>query len=133
MELTDNIKKGIDDKKYTCGIFIDLCKAFDTVDHTILLNKMHHYGIRGVVHKLFKSYLSNRMQYVNINNYKSKMQYLNCGVPQGSVLGPLLFLLYINDIAKCCNSGLFRVFADDTGIFCQSKDIMHLLTPQKIL
>ena len=127
IELTDNIKKGIDDKKYTCGIFIDLCKAFDTVDHAILLGKMYHYGIRGIVHKLFKSYLINRMQYVSINNNKSKLQYLNCGVPQGSVLGPLLFLLYINDIAKCCNSGHFRVFADDTGIFCQGKDINQLI------
>ena len=127
IELTDNIKRGIDDKQYTCGIFIDLCKAFDTVDHDILLSKMHHYGIRGVVQKLFKSYLTNRMQYVSINNNKSKLQNLNCGVPQGSVLGPLLFLLYINDIAKCCSTGLFRIFADDTGIFCKGKDINALI------
>ena len=127
IELTDNIKRGLDNKQYTCGIFIDLCKAFDTVDHNILLNKMHHYGIRGVVYKLFKSYLTNRMQYTSVNNYTSKLQHLNCGVPQGSVLGPLLFLLYINDIAKCCNAGLFRVFADDTGIFCQGNDIDALI------
>ena len=127
IELTDNIKRGLDDKKYTCGIFIDLCKAFDTVDHNILLSKMHHYGIRGVVYNLFKSYLTNRVQYTSINNHKSKLQHLNCGVPQGSVLGPLLFLLYINDIAKCCNTGMFRVFADDTGIFCQGKDIIALI------
>ena len=77
IELTDNIKRGLDDKKYTCGIFIDLCKAFDTVDHNILLSKMHHYGIRGVVYNLFKSYLTNRVQYTSINNYKSKLQHLN--------------------------------------------------------
>ena len=92
---------------------------------------MKHYGIRGVVLKLFKSYLTNRMHYVSINNCKSKIQHLNCGVPQGSVLGPLLFLLYINDIAKCYNAGLFRVFADDTGIFCQGNNINDLIETAK--
>ena len=81
---------------------------------------MHNYGIRGNVHNLFKSYLSNRQQYVKVNNANSDMKPVKCGVPQGSVLGPLFFIIYINDLANSCTDGQFRIFADDTGIFCQS-------------
>ena len=76
---------------------MDLRKAFDTVDHLILLAKLNHYGIHGVSNDWFKSYLSNRSQYVSINGYDSGLTAINCGVPQGSALGPLLFLLYINE------------------------------------
>ena len=85
VEITDRLKKAIDEKLLTCGIFIDLTKAFDTVDHAILLDKMYNYGIRGNVNNLFKSYLSNRQQYVKVNHANSDMKPVKCGVPQGQV------------------------------------------------
>ena len=83
-----------------CGVFGDLQKAFDTVDHQILLTKLNHYRICGVSNDWFKSYLSNHNQYVSINAYESDLAALNCGIPQGSVLGLFLFLLYINDLKQ---------------------------------
>ena len=91
INLTENIRQALDEGYIGCGMFVDLQKAFDTVDHKILLAKLNHYGVCGVSNDWFRPYLSNRQQYVSINGYDSGFTKINCGVPQGSVLGPLLF------------------------------------------
>ena len=98
INLTENIWQALDNEYIGCGIFVDLQKAFDTVDHQILLSKGDCYGIQGISNNWFKSYLSNRKQFVSINGYDSELAEINCGVPQGSVLRLPLFLLYINDL-----------------------------------
>ena len=131
IEIVDQIRLSIDKNELTCGIFIDLSKAFDTVNHDILLKKLDHYGIRGNALNLFRSYLKNRKQYTMIENYKSKTSNISCGVPQGSVLGPLFFLLFINDLPNCCPSGKIRIFADDTNVFFHSNNIEDLISNAK--
>ena len=108
-------------QNHVLGIFIDLSKAFDTIDHGNLLIKLDRYGIRGNANTLIRSYLSDRIQYTEIHNEKSDTLTISYGVPQGSVLGPLLFLLYINDISNCSDLGTFVLFADDTNIFVEGK------------
>ena len=98
ISLTDEVRHALDQNKIACGVFIDLQKAFDTVDHSILLKKLAHYGIRGLANDWFKSYLSHRHQFVSINGYESNKVRMKHGVPQGSVLGPLLFPIYISMI-----------------------------------
>ena len=108
------------DASYQCmGIFIDFSKAFDTIQHNILLEKLYHYGVRGVAHDLISSYHSNRKQFVYYDSEcYSAVEDINVGVPQGSVLGPLFFILYVNDIISCAESSVeFILFADDTNIF----------------
>ena len=122
VEIIDKIKLAMDNNELTCGLFLDLSKAFDTVNHEILLYKLDHYGIRGPALKLLKNYLTNRKQFVKIGQNKSELRLISCGVPQGSVLGPLLFILYINDLHKACSTGNTRIFADDTNIFFKCKD-----------
>ena len=126
INITENIRKALDDGNIECGVFVDLQKALDTVDHQILLAKLNHYGIRGVSNDWFKSYLSNRNQYVSINGYESGLAAINCGVPQGSVLGPLLFLLYINDLNQAIKFCKVHHFADDTNLLCLSNSIKKL-------
>ena len=103
-------------------ILLDFAKAFDTVNHKILLDKLHYYGIRGTALKWFQSYLQDRMQCTEIGNTQSELEYVKCGVPQGSILGPLLFLLYINDIVYSSNVLKFTLFADDTSLFYSHKN-----------
>ena len=124
--LLDKITKAIDMGDYFVGIFIDLSKAFDTVNHDILLQKIEHYGIRGKIFHWIKNYLTNRKQFVEYNNHKSTMQNISCGVPQGSILGPLLFLLYINDLPQVSSQLSTIMFADDTNMFMQHSDLKFL-------
>ena len=97
MTIVERIQKQLDAGNYTAGVFVDLKKAFDTVDHNILLEKLDYYGIRGVAKDWFCSYLDNRKQYVTLNGSNSSIKTILTGVPQESVLGPLLFLIYINE------------------------------------
>ena len=108
------------------ALVVDLQKAFDTVDHKILLHKLEYYGIRGVCNDWFKSYLSDGTQFVSINGYNSDLMPVHCGVPQGSVLGPLLFLIYINDLHKAIQYCKVHHFADDTNRFHTSKPVKNL-------
>ena len=116
----------MDNHLFSCGVFIDLTKAFDTLDHKILLHKLDHYGFRGVISKWFSSYLQHRTQTTQIDSHISATNYITYGVPQGSVLDPLLFLIYINDIQECSEKLKFFLFADNTNILYADKNLRSL-------
>ena len=126
LDIISTIQHNMDYKLFTCAVFVDLKKAFDTVDHQILLKKLDCYGIRGIVNEWFKSYLLNRTQTTEINGFISTKDFNPLGVPQGSVLGPLLFLLYINDITKASTKLKFFLFADDTNLLYANRNLKTL-------
>ena len=120
--IADKTQRAIEDKKISCGIFLDLSKAFDAVQHDILIKKLEHYGVREIANNWFRSYLINRKQFVIISSKSSEQKLLTCGAPQGSVLGPLLFILYINDFSNASSVLDLHLFADDSNLFYSNKN-----------
>ena len=126
LDIVNQIQNNMDKKLFSCGIFIDLKKAFDTVDHTILLNKLQYYGIRGIANDWFRSYVSGRTQTTQIDNKISKKDKISCGVPQGSVLDLLLFLIYIHDIYTSSDKFQLYLFADNANLLYADKKLKSL-------
>ena len=124
--LTELIRKAFDEYKFACGVFIDLQKAFDTVDHNFLLSKLYHYGVKGAPHQWFKSCLTGRQQYTTISHQKLSLSNIKYSVPQNSVLGPPLFLLYINNLNKAVVHSKVHHFADDTNFLYASHSLKNL-------
>ena len=116
MSITENIQTRLDDNEFATGVFVDMEKVFDMVDHEIRIQKLEHYGVRGTAKDWFCSYLANRKQFVLANNHNSTIQTILTEVPQGSALGPLLFLIYINDLHNCIKYFRTYHFTDDTNI-----------------
>ena len=131
--LVDIITRSLASKQSTLGIFLDLSKAFDTIDHTILLSELKHFGVRGIALKWFTSYLAGRTQQVVCNGVlSSNINQITHGVPQGSILGPWLFLLYINDFRLGLKNSKEIMFADDTSLFIKDKNIDKLFNKGNI-
>ena len=124
VQLFNKINNAVEKNETTIGVYLDLSKAFDTIDHDILLHELDYYGFRGIVLDWFRDYLSNRTQYVSYNDNTSDLKTILCGVPQGSILGPLLFIFYINDITNSSTLLDFLLFADDNTILYSSSDIV---------
>ena len=128
----NQITSALDKGNFGCSIFIDLQKAFDTVDHEILLSKLDFYGVRGKALDWFNSFLTNRLQFVTVSGTNSKSKIMKHGVPQGSVLGPLLFLLYVNDLYISLRYSLAILFADDTMLFLQNESLKPIVKQANI-
>ena len=126
LDLLNVIQTNMDKNLFSCGIFIDLKKAFDNVDHSIMLSKLNYYGFRGIINQWFTSYLQSRTQSTQIGCHVSNTMKVSHGVPQGSVLAPLLFLLYINDIQTCSDKFSFYLFADDTNLLYADKNLKKI-------
>lgn len=126
--IKNEILKNMENKLFIVGLFIDLKKAFDCVNHNILLSKLHDYGIRGIALDLVKSYLCNRKQCVKVNDSVSPTTIVKFGVPQESILRPLLFVLYINDLCNVPDSPKMVMYADDTNIFFSAPTLRNLNT-----
>ena len=126
IHLTDKIREQLDKGNFGCGIFVDFQKAFDTVDHNILIQKLYYYCVRGTANNWFSSYLENRTQFVSIKGYSSDLLFIHCGVPRGSILGPLLFLIYINDLHYATKHCKVYHFADDTNLLKFSHSVKKM-------
>lgn len=124
----DFILEQFEKKFITLGVFVDFSKAFDLEDHSILLQKLEQYGIRGTALQLIQSYLSHRKQVVKLTSACSAVKPILAGVPQGSILGPLLFNLYLNDIVNINREARFIIYADDASIFFSGKNISNILS-----
>ena len=125
-KFTSNVALSTENKDTTMAVFLDLSKAFGTIDHNILLDKLNYYGIRGLALEWFRNYLSDRTPFVSYKGNNSGFQNVTCGVPQGSVLGPLLFILYTNDLPNVLKHSKCILFADDTTIFQTSHNLTYL-------
>ena len=126
LEFTEKIYQSLNNRKYFISVFLDFSKAFDTVNHQILLRKLSASGIRGSTLRWVESYLLDRKQYVFVNGIGSSFEYINSGVPQGSILGPLLFLIYINDMYRCMNHMSCIHYADDTSVFLEAESVREM-------
>ena len=123
---TDKWRLNIDKEQINGVVFVDLKKAFDTVDHAILITKLRRYGLNDLAIRFFRSYLENRSQSCLVNGHLSHKLPIKCGVPQGSILGPLLFLIFINDLPNCFNSGTVAMYADDTTVTFSAENTASL-------
>lgn len=126
LTLAQSINTALNNNKLAGVVFLDLQKAFNTVDNSILLHKLKHYGIRNQAYELFSNYIKNRQKAVVMTDITSTLQYLNTGVPQGSVLGPLFFSLYINDLPHVLSSSEIIMYADDTALICTADNVLEL-------